>query len=126
MTERTGSRNPTPPERPESVTPGSRGETVPRGGVWLALLSLTLLGYALFGKGWAYLGVPPVFIGEAVLFCGVVLFLFVGRWRGLFDIPAVWPLLLLQAWGLFRTWPDLSVYGKDALRDAVIWGYSAF
>jgi hypothetical protein len=108
------------------LTSGSRGGTFPRGGVWLALLSLTLLGYALFGKGFAYLGVPPLFIGEIVLFLGVVLFVLVGRWRGLLEVPAVWPLLLLLAWGLLRTWPDLSVYGKDALRDAVIWGYSAF
>jgi hypothetical protein len=92
----------------------------------LTFLCLTLLGYALFGKGWAYLGVPPLFIGEAVLFCGVVSTLLFGRWRGALAMPAVWPLLLLVAWGLLRTGPDVSRYGAAALRDAVVWGYSAF
>ena len=31
---------------------------------WLKFLGLTLLGYAVLGKGWAYVGYPPLFIGE--------------------------------------------------------------
>jgi hypothetical protein len=89
-------------------------------------LCLTLLGYALFGKGWAYIGVPPVFIGEVALFFGLVSFLRFGTWRGFLDVPAVTFLLLLVAWGSLRTLPYLSQYGAQALRDAVIWGYSAF
>ena len=61
-----------------------------------------------------------------VLFCGVVSFLLSGRWRGILDVPAVWFLLLLQVWGLYRTLPYLSTYGAEALRDAVIWGYGVF
>jgi hypothetical protein len=100
--------------------------SIPGTGRWLTLLGLTLLGYALFGKGWAYLGVPPLFIGEAILACGVLAFLWFGRWRGILDIPVSWSLLLLLAWGLCRTWPDISRYGVPALRDAVIWGYGVF
>jgi hypothetical protein len=96
------------------------------GGSWLMLLCLTLLGYALLGKGWAYVGVPPVFIGELVLFCGLASFVVFGRWRGLLGVPASWFLLLLVGWGLLRTWPDFGRYGVEALRDGVIWGYSAF
>ena len=91
---------------------------------WLTLLCLTLLGYALLGKGWAYIGIPPVFIGEVVLFCGLVLLILLGRWRGLLDLAPVWSILLLLAWGLCRIGPDVARYGFDALRDAVIWGYS--
>jgi hypothetical protein len=122
----TGAMNATLQAPPAPLTPGVARVPIPAGGIWLALLSLTLLGYALFGKGWAYIGFPPVFIGEAVLFLGVVSFVLFGRWRGIFAIPAAWPLLLLQAWGVMRTCPDLSRYGTDVLRDAVIWGYSAF
>jgi hypothetical protein len=93
---------------------------------WLTFLCLNLLGYALLGRGWAHMGISPVFVGELVLFCGVVSFLLLGRWRGILDIPVVWFLLLLQAWGAYRTLPYLSTHGAEALRDAVIWGYSAF
>jgi O-antigen ligase len=93
---------------------------------WLTLLCVTLLGYAVLGKGWAYVGVPPVFLGEVVLFSGLLSLLLYGRWRALLDLPAAWLLLVLGAWGLARTWPDLGRYGADALRDAVLWGYSAF
>lgn len=95
-------------------------------GWWLNLLCLALLGYALFGKGFAYLGVPPLFVGEAVLVCGIGYQIRSGRWQGLLGVPAVWFLLLLGTWGTLRTWPDVAVYGADALRDAALWGYAAF
>ena len=47
-------------------------------GLYLALLSCVLLGYALFGKGFAYIGAPPLFIGEAALLAGVVILLHTG------------------------------------------------
>jgi len=97
-----------------------------RVGIWLKLLCLTLLGYALLGKGGAYFGVPPIFIGEMILLCGIGSFVLFGRWRGLFDMPAVWFLVVLITWGMLRTWPDLPRYGADSLRDAVIWGYGIF
>jgi hypothetical protein len=90
------------------------------------LLCLTLLGYALFGKGFAYVGAPPLFVGEVVLLCGIVYQIFAGRWRGMLSIPAVWFLMMLATWGILRTWPDVAVYGTDALRDAALWGYAAF
>lgn len=34
---------------------------------YLVLLSSVLLGYAMLGKGFAYLGLPPLFIGEIAL-----------------------------------------------------------
>src|SRR5712691_6030038 len=114
------------PRQPLSLRPGDPTVALARSGRWLTLLCVTLLGYALFGKGWAYIGIPPVFIGEVTLFCGIVSLVLYGRWRGLFDVPASWFLLLLGVWGLFRTWPDVSRYGADALRDAAVWGYSAF
>src|SRR5437868_11945729 len=80
-------------------------------GVWLTLLCFSLLGYAMFGRGWAHIGAPPLFIGEAILFGGLLSSILFGKWRGMLDISAVWILLLLQAWGLYRTMPYLSHYG---------------
>lgn len=93
---------------------------------WLALLGPTLLGYALLGRGWAYLGVPPIFIGEVVLAAGLALLVLSGEWRRALDHPAAWTLVALGAWGLPRTLPYLSTHGVDALRDAAVWGYGLF
>ena len=94
---------------------------------WFSLLCLTLAGYALFGKGWAYLGFPPIFLGEvgAAGWPGVA-----GPVRpracGLRHAPR----LVLAGPGGMGPGPDsalrLGEHGIDALRDAAVWGYSAF
>ncbi len=42
---------------------------------WLILWAIMLAGYALFGRGFAYLGIPPLFIGELTLAAGVLVVL---------------------------------------------------
>lgn len=96
------------------------------GSRWLAFLCVTLLGYALFGKGWAYLGVPPLFIGEIALLSGAAAVVLAGRFDGVLQSRTFALLALLAVWGTLRTIPYLGQYGADALRDAVIWGYGAF
>ncbi len=93
---------------------------------WLALLALTLLGYALCGKGWAYIGVPPLFIGDAILLAGVAWLLHSGHWQTVLAVRAFWLLLLLDACVLVRLAADFPVHGIAALRDAAICGYSGF
>ena len=92
--------------------------------LFLALLALALAGYAFLGRGIAYLGVSPIYMGEMVLALGLVALLFnLPRLRlGLVQVV----LLLFMAWGAARTIPYISVYGIDALRDGVLWGYGAF
>ena len=92
---------------------------------WLDALCVLLLGYALFGKGFAYLGASPLFVGELVLLAGLYVFLRVG-WKFVIIRPAVWPLLALAAWGTLTTLPHVSTYGIDSIRDAMIWGYAIF
>ncbi|MCA1685041.1 MAG: O-antigen ligase domain-containing protein, partial [Planctomycetia bacterium] len=106
--------------------PAPAPAVAPRRWAWLNILGPTLLGYALLGRGWAYLGVAPVFIGELALLSGVVLLVASGDWRRTFAVPAAWALLALGTWGVFRTWPYVSLHGVDALRDAAVWGYGAF
>jgi hypothetical protein len=93
---------------------------------YLILLSGVLLGYAMIGKGFAYLGLPPLFIGEIALSAGLVVMLRTGC---LIAALATLPSLVLAAtmlWVLLRTLPYVGVYGFDALRDSVVIMYGGF
>ena len=91
----------------------------------LALLTL-LFGYTMLGRGFAYLGVPPLHVGELVLAIGIVaMALLVPRTRSLRN-PLVGLIMLFMVWGAVRTIPFIAQYGVDALRDAVVWAYAAF
>jgi hypothetical protein len=79
--------------------------------LWARVWSLLLLGYLLFGRSFAYLGIPPLFIGEMVLGAfflsrpGAVL----GRWVSWLAARRVnplsslaWSLTILLFYGLFQ------------------------
>lgn len=103
-------------------------DVVGEGNRYLALLAIVLLGYALMGKGFAYLGFPPLYVGEITLFAGIVVWLRIGAFRGTFaTLPAVL-LFALMALALARTLPFVGLYGFDSLRDSVvvIYGFFAF
>lgn len=104
-----------------SLLPASRSVKI----VTVPLVCL-LAGYAFFGKSFAYLGFPPVYIGEVVLALALIGCILTGSlWRPLRSKVA-WLLLAFAAWCALRTVPYLSVYGADALRDAALWGYGSF
>jgi hypothetical protein len=93
---------------------------------YLLLLSGVLLGYAILGKGFAYFGLPPIFIGEIVFSVGIVILLRTGC---LVAVLASMPSLLLAAamlWVLLRTLPFIDAHGVDALRDSVVIIYGGF
>jgi hypothetical protein len=93
---------------------------------YLLLLLGVLLGYAFIGKGFAYLGLPPVYVGEMVLLAGFIIFL---RTSCLIAALATWPSLLLaaaMAWVMLRTLPFVDMHGFDALRDSVVIMYGCF
>ncbi len=94
----------------------------------MVALGVLLLGYMFMGRGFAHIGIGPVFIGDAVMVVGVVVAAAAMiRWR--VRPPFSWTLGLLLAFvvlGAARTLPYISVYGMDALRDGVLWGYAAF
>jgi hypothetical protein len=101
------------------VTQGHRATT-------LALVSLfgLLAGYAFFGRGFAYIGVAPLYVGEVVLglaVLGVVAAVPRGRLA-----PVHLLLVAFMVWGALRTIPYIQAYGMEAFRDAVSWGYAAF
>jgi hypothetical protein len=93
---------------------------------YLALLAIVLLGYALMGKGFAYLGFPPLYVGEIAFLTGIVVFLRTGALAGaLATLPAIM-LVALMAWVLARTLPFLGLYGFESLRDSAIVMYGGF
>jgi len=99
------------------------GTAPPR--IVLALTCGLLTGYAFCGRGFAYLGFPPVYVGEIVLVAASLLSL--RAWRACRRLhPSGYVLLIFLAWCAVRTGPGVLDYGLDALRDAAQWGYAAF
>src|SRR3984957_14158331 len=87
---------------------------------YLAFLAIVLLGYAVMGKGFAYLGFPPLYVGEIAFLSGIIVFLRTGASVGaLATLPAVL-LVALIALVLARTLPFLGLYGFDSLRDSTV------
>jgi hypothetical protein len=100
-------------------------------GIYLTALSLSLLGYAVLGKSFAYIGVKPLYIGEWLLGLAVlVLCLDPKRALTAFSDKrssvAVLGSIPMIVWGAIRTLPWLDQYGMDALRDSVVWAYALF
>lgn len=93
---------------------------------FLVALGLLLAGYAFFCRGFAYLGAPPLFVGEMVLGLGILAAVLDRRRTEALRSPLTWLLAALAFWGGLRTVPYLAEHGVDALRDAVIWGYGIF
>jgi hypothetical protein len=93
---------------------------------YFTFLACVLLGYALGGRGFAYWGINPLFVGEITLLVGLVVLLKSKQISRLLSLDAFLPLLLFMTWGGICTLPHLSRYGKDAIRDAVVWGYGTY
>lgn len=103
----------------------SRGPPT-QGDRYLALLAIIMLGYALMGKGFAYLGFPPLYVGEIAFLAGIVVFIRTGALAGtLATVPALL-LVILIVWVLARTLPFIGLYGVDSLRDSVVAIYGCF
>jgi len=92
--------------------------------VFLGGLAVILAGYAFFSRTFAYVGIPPLYVGEVVLGLGFLAYLHaISRW----ELTRIHVLLLLfMGWGAMQTVPYLPVYGVNALRDAVGWSYGFY
>jgi hypothetical protein len=94
--------------------------------LFLGFLGLCLVGYAFFGRGFAYLGVQPLFIGEIALLIGLAAWALRGGDRRLLHSPITVALAVFMLVGAAASVPHLGRYGLDVLRDGVVWGYAAF
>lgn len=90
---------------------------------WFAMLTILMAGLAIGGKGFAYIGLPPLFISEITLGLGALTFLLQPRWREALSQPISLLILLLLGWGLMRTLPYLGQWKLDAIRDFMLLGY---
>ncbi|MDY8108793.1 O-antigen ligase family protein [Fulvimarina sp. 2208YS6-2-32] len=104
-----------------------RGDAAIRWHDWyFATLLLAVAGYAIFGKGFAYAGLPPIFPAEVLLALGLLTFVWPRPSGAILSSPALVLVLAGIAWTLIRTVPYIGQYGIDAMRDAVILVYGLF
>lgn len=93
---------------------------------YLLFLCFCLAGYALAGRGFAYVGVPPLYVGEVALLVGLLVLVRTRGWANVLQAPSMLCLLTLVVWCAARTVPFLAEYGADAMRDAAIYYYGGF
>ncbi|SEP49553.1 O-Antigen ligase [Rhodospirillales bacterium URHD0017] len=85
-----------------------------------------LAGFVVLGKNFAYIGYPPLYIGEVCLAFGIVAALRGGNLAAaIFSLPGL-ALALLMLWTACRSVPYWDVYGFDAPRDAMLVFYGLF
>ena len=95
---------------------------------FLVVLGILLAGYMFLGRGFAHIGIGPIYIGDWVLLLGVAAAAFVVFRAGV-RAPITWIVALLVAFaalGAARTIPYIGPYDLNALRDGVLWGYAGF
>jgi hypothetical protein len=90
------------------------------------LVCIVLAGYALMGKGFAYIGYPPLLIGEVTLALGLVVIYRSGA--GVAMLATLPSLLLLTMLCLVTAKVTLALgpYGVDAIRDGVVILYGLY
>lgn len=89
-------------------------------------LGFILFGYGVIGRGFAYLGFNPLFVGELVMGLGLVAMFASGQLGSVLRTGTARWLVLFIAWSAMMTLPYIPQYGLMALRDGVLWGYSVF
>lgn len=97
---------------------------------WLTVMFI-LFGYMFLGKGFAYVGVFPLYIGEATIGLGVLIlclspFLSNRYLRNIFKLWVIYPLILFLLLSVLQTIPYFSVYKIAVIRDAMLYGYAIF
>ena len=98
----------------------------PVSSTYLLLLESLLCGYAMFGRGFAYLGLTPLYIGDIIFLIGVWVVVRTFNLITLFAMPVITLLLITMCWVVLRTIPYFDRYGLDAIRDSMVIMYSGF
>jgi hypothetical protein len=94
--------------------------------LYLRVLACLLVGYSVLGKGIAYAGIPPLYVGEMLFLAGFVMLFRSGCLFATFTAFPNLVLLALGGWVVSRTVPYVGLYGIDALRDSVVVLYAGF
>ncbi|MEJ0044209.1 MAG: hypothetical protein WDM81_19220 [Rhizomicrobium sp.] len=93
---------------------------------YLAFFFVVLMGYQILGRGFAYIGFMPVYIGEVCLIAGLVVTLQTGLLKVVMADRTMIAVAVYMTWGAIRTVPGVPEHGLLALRDGVLWGYGLF
>jgi hypothetical protein len=94
--------------------------------VYALLHCLFFALYATLGRGFAYIGSAPVYLGEILLCAGIWAALVSRRIGMILRTPIGIALLCFFLWHMSCSAPYLSTYGVNTLRDSAAWGYSLF
>ena len=107
---------------------GSPGKGMPGKGMQRYVLfhSFCFIMYATVGKGFAYTGYPPIFIGEILLLWSIITAFAARRFATLIERPLGLLLTAFFIWGIVCTVPYVGLYKINALRDGAVWAYSIF
>jgi O-antigen ligase len=94
-------------------------------------LGVLVVLYLMFDRGIAHFHLPktPAFIGELTLLLGILAIAFGTQWfrRALHGDLLLFTLLAYMVWCLFRTVPNMHIFGiQVTVRDAALWYYAAF
>lgn len=87
----------------------------------LGSVLMVILGYLFAGRGFAYVGLGPLYIGEFVLAATAIVAATSPRQR-----QSVVPVILASVFiilGILRTLPFVEEYGLHAIRDAALYYY---
>ncbi len=95
-------------------------------GWYLRIHLLCLVLYAFLGRGFAYLGARPVYIGELLLLLGLIALTCSRRLMLLCQTPIGIAMLLFFLWQITCVPPYIADYGINVARDAMVWGYALF
>lgn len=95
-------------------------------GTFATLLPWFLLGYALCGRAFAYIGIEGIYVSELLLIIALFSLARTATYSGLLFQPQAWALGAFILWSILQTVPYIGEYGIWALRDGVLWGYAFF
>jgi hypothetical protein len=93
---------------------------------YAGLLLVVLAGYATLGKGFAYIGYPPLLIGEVTLMLGLLVISRSGCAFAMLANPASFALAMLSCLVGLQTASSIGTYGLDAVRDSVVVLYGLY
>lgn len=92
----------------------------------LKLLAGLLLGYMFLDRGFAYVGLKPIFVGEIVLAVLLATALLTRINFKALGTPIGYALIAFLLWSVVILIFNSSGRWIDALRDSVIWGYALY
>ncbi|WP_420457141.1 O-antigen ligase family protein [Rubrivirga sp.] len=111
---------------PWAFRPDAVARRRPFGDRYTTFLGAVLIGYAVAGRGFAYLGVPPLFIGEVALALGLVALAGASRRTRVVEGTTLRLLVGLIAWAAVRVALGFPTWRLDAVRDGMVVLYGLF